>query len=271
REDMNLGTYVQTASRASGILSYNSSTSGLNGLIAGSSSVKAAATIRIKGSGFIESVRFSSSGSVVLANTPGCTITVSDFTFSRSSPLTLWFGSSQDINIGATVTISGGFCGEGNYHGTGAITYGNRSATQNFDIEITLETPLSIEETQGMNFGTFLSPNMDSTIVLSPSGTYTTTGNIGFVDSNLTAGEFTVTGIGSRQVSITLPGSTTLSNGSGQTMTVNSFTSNPSESFTLSGTGVGKTQTVKVGSTLHVNKNQKSGNYTGTYPIIVSY
>ena len=122
-----------------------------------------------------------------------------------------------------------------------------------------------------MKFGTFLSPNTTSTIILSPQGSYRTTGDITFVSSNLTPGEFTVTGTGNRQVYITLPASTTLTNANGITMMVDSFTSDPLNSFTISGTGVGKTQTVKVGSTLHVNKNQRGGNYTGTYPIIVSY
>ena len=144
------------------------------------------------------------------------------------------------------------------------------SSTIEFPVHITFETPLSIEETQGMSFGTFLSPHTASTITISPSGSYTSTGSVTFVDNTLTPGEFTVTGVGNRQVSITLPASTTLSNGT-QTMTADTFTSTPSGSFTLSGTGTGQTQSINVGSTLHINSNQRAGNYTGTYPIIVSY
>ena len=129
-EDMNFGTYIQTATTASGVLSNASAISGLNGLVTGSSSTKASAIVKIKGSGLVESVRFSSSGSVVLANTTGCTITVSDFTFNQNSPLILWLGASKDIKIGATVNISGGFCGEGTFHGTGSITYGSSSARE---------------------------------------------------------------------------------------------------------------------------------------------
>ena len=271
-QNMNLGTYIQTATTASGVLSYSSSISNLSGIVQGSSSEKNAAIIQLTGSrGNDRNSITIGTSSVVLSGTSGCTITVDSFTLSSSS-VTPGNKQTADIQVGATIHFSGGFCEEGTFYGTGSIGYKNRTQYyQEFDIQVTVEAPLSIEETQGMNFGTFLSPNANASITLSPAGSYTTSGNVNFVDSNLNASEFTVTGVGSRQVSITLPGSTTLTNTSGYTMTADSFTSDPGDSFTLSGTGTGKTQDIKVGSTLHINKNQKAGNYTGTYPVIVSY
>lgn len=268
-QNMILGTYIQTASRASGVLSSASAISNFNGLIVGSSTTKASAIIRLKGSEFIEPISYSSGGSVVLADTPGCTITVSDLTFDQRSPFFSFLGSTRDLKIGATVTISGGFCSEGTYHGAGSLKYGGTN-TQNFDISITLESPLDIVEVTGMDFGTMLSPYSNSTVTLSPLGGYTKTGDIQFVDDSLTPGEFTVTGVGGRQVNITMPTSTTVSNGTA-TMTIDNFKSNPSVSFVLGGSGTGQTQSVKTGATLHINKNQKAGTYTGTYPVIVSY
>jgi type 1 fimbria pilin len=50
-------------------------------------------------------------------------------------------------------------------------------------------------------------------------------------------------------------------------MTVDTFTSNPSGTGTLSGGA----QTLNVGATLHVAGAQAAGNYTGTYNVTVAY
>ncbi len=270
-QNMNLGTYAQTSTTAGGVLSYNSSISNLSGIVTGSSAAHSATTIRLTGNQGNESVTCTmTTASVVFSNTPECTITAQNFTFS-SNPTRLK-NNSKDVNIGATLAVSGGFCAEGTYYATATVqAKGKSTVTTDFTIQITIEAPLSIEETNGMKFGTFLSPNTSSSIILSPQGSYRTTGDITFVDTSLSPGEFSVAGTGSRQVYITLPASTTLTNANGASMIVDGFTSDPSETFIISGTGVGKKQIIKVGSALHVNKNQRSGNYTGTYPIIVSY
>ena len=276
-QDMNLGTYVQTASGASGVLSYNSTTSNLNGLVVGSSSTKTAATIRITGSVSIfqwtDNVTLSDGGPVVLSGpaSSGCTITVSNLTFSSKQLNLNIFSRTQNANVGATVTISGGFCAAGEYSGTGTINVnGNSDFNQTFNITINLEAPLDIESTQEMDFGTIASPNMNSTVTLNPDGTHTQSGDIRFTDETLIPGEFLVTGVGGRLVNIGLPESATISNGQ-QTMTLDNFTSDPSQNFTLSGTGTSQTQTIKVGARLHVNKNQAIGTYTGPYTVTVTY
>lgn len=270
-QKMNLGTYIQTASGASGVLSYNSTTSNLNGLVVGSSSTKTAATISVSPTNFLEFVTPSDGGSAVLNNTPGCAITVSNLTFNPSSPQFL-LGNPIDFKVGATVTISGGFCQAGTYSGTGTAVFRSivSSYNHNFEIEITLEAPLDIESTQEMDFGTISSPNMNSTVTLNPDGTHTQSGDIRFTDETLIPGEFLVTGVGGRLVNIGLPESATISNGQ-QTMTLDHFTSDPSQNFTLSGTGTSQTQTIKVGARLHVNKNQAIGTYTGPYTVTVTY
>ena len=282
--DMNIGTYIQTAQTASVKLSYAEGTkpSSLSGLVTGSSTVYKPVRFRFTAhpgsSSSTESLKFNSVSSTAYSDpNSNCTITLSNWSLANSKKNSLKEGQIyRSLTAGATVQVRNGFCSEGTHTLYATLnwssTIGNRttSKTTEFPIHITFEAPLEIEETQGMNFGTFLSPNSNASITLSPAGSYTTSGGITFIDSNLNAGEFTITGIGSRQVSITLPSSTTLTNGT-QTMNVDSFSSNPSNSFTLSGTGTGKTQTVKTGATLHINAHQRAGNYTGTYPVIVSY
>ena len=282
--DMNFGTFIQTAQTASAKLSYaeGSAQSNLSGMVIGSSTVhkpfRPKFTANTGGSS-TESLKFNSvSGGYYSDPNSNCTITVDSWDLQPKKKNSLKNGTVyRSFTVGATVHIKNDFCSAGTHTFYATLnwssTIGSRttSSTLEFPIHITFEAPLTVEETQGMSFGTFLSPSTTSTITLSPSGSYTTSGSVTFVDSNLAAGQFTVTGVGSRQVSITLPGSATLTNTTGQTMTADTFTSTPSGSFTLSGTGTGKTQSVNVGSTLHINSNQKAGNYTGTYPVIVSY
>ena len=281
--DMNFGTFIQTAQTASVKLSYAEGTaqSDLSGLVIGSSTVhkpfRPKFTANTGGSS-TESLKFNSvSGGSYSDPNSNCSITVDNWNLQPKKRNSLKNGATyRSFTVGATAHIKNGFCSAGTHTFYATLnwssTIGSRttSSTIEFPVHITFETPLSIEETQGMNFGTFLSPHVASTITLSPSGSYTSTGSVTFVDNTLTPGEFTVTGVGNRQVSITLPASTTLSNGT-QTMTADTFISTPAGSFTLSGTGTGQTQSVNVGSTLHINSNQRAGNYTGTYPVIVSY
>jgi hypothetical protein len=81
------------------------------------------------------------------------------------------------------------------------------------------------------------------------------------------AATFTVAGLASAGYSITLPASTTLTSG-GNNMTVNTFTSNPSGTGTLSGGG---TQTLSVGGTLQVGASQPTGTYSGSFNVTVTY
>ena len=78
---------------------------------------------------------------------------------------------------------------------------------------------------------------------------------------------FNVTGEPSTPYTISLPSSITISNGA-QTMLVNSFTSNPNGTGSLS---VGGSQTLAVGATLAVGSGQTSGLYTGNFTVSVAY
>jgi len=270
-QDMNFGTYIQTATNASGVLAHNSSVGNLSGLVVGSTSSNTNATIRLEGSGQQEYVDVAmQTSSVVLSGAGGCTMRAQYFTF-PSSQISL--ETTHNLNIGATLSISGGFCQEGTYTGTATVELtGTDRVTANFTIRVTIEAPLDIQNIKPMYFGNILSPDTATTITLAPDGSYTTSGSAVFVDPVLEAGEFTVTGVGQRLIYITLPSSTTLSQSNGAaTMTVDNFTSSPSGSFTMSGTGTGQTRNITVGARLRINAGQASGSYSGAYPIIVSY
>lgn len=80
---------------------------------------------------------------------------------------------------------------------------------------------------------------------------------------------FQVTGTPSSTYVVTSPSSLSLANGSGNFMTVDSFTSNPSGAAGL--LDAGGTQTLSVGGTLHVGANQPGGTYSGVLAMTIVY
>lgn len=126
---------------------------------------------------------------------------------------------------------------------------------------------LAISKTADMNFGKVVTGATLGTVVLSTAGTRTVTGgtNLGNVGSTAAAA-FDVTGESGATYSITLPASATISDGTND-MTVNTFTSNPSSTGTLTGGA----QALAVGGTLNVGASQVSGVYTGTFDVTVAY
>ena len=138
----------------------------------------------------------------------------------------------------------------------------------------TIITPITIVKDVDMNFGNVaVSATLAGTVVLAPAGTRTT-GGAGGVTLPATVGtvaaaSFTVSCQANYTYAITLPGTQTLTSG-GNTMTVDNFSSNPSSTGTLSGTG---SEVLTVGATLNVNANQSSGVYTNAtgVPVTVNY
>ena len=135
----------------------------------------------------------------------------------------------------------------------------------------TIITPIAIANAGNMNFGNIAVSTASGTVVLSNAGVRSATGGVTLpaVTGTVTTANFTVTGLGSSTYSIQLPASYSISDGSGHSMTVNTFTSNPSGTGTLSS----GTQTINIGATLNVTGSQAAGTYTNAtgFPVIVNY
>ena len=121
-------------------------------------------------------------------------------------------------------------------------------------------------DSTGLAFGLIV-PTANGTVSVAPDGSRTSTGVQVIPSSPVTAARFQVTGSANNTYSITLPTATTISSG-GNNMTVDAFTSTPSGTGMLDGTGK---QNLNVGATLHVNNNQANGHYTGTFTVAVAY
>ncbi len=151
------------------------------------------------------------------------------------------------------------------------------SASASAEAKATLIRPITISMETNLNFGTIVVPSSTTggTVMVSTDGTTEVTGTDITLAKSLgdppTTASFTVTGEPNGTYSITLPTEATITKKEGsETMTVSNFTSYPSVSDggTLRADG---THLLKVGATLTVDANQATGEYTGTFDVIVAY
>lgn len=133
----------------------------------------------------------------------------------------------------------------------------------------TIITPIAISKTTDMNFGNVAVNATPGTVVLTPAGTRSATGGVTLPASAGTVSQavFSVSGQANATYSITLPsGATTITSGA-NTMSVDTWTSNPNATGTLDGSG---NQTLNVGATLNVAASQAAGTYVSGTPFTVT-
>jgi spore coat protein U-like protein len=129
-------------------------------------------------------------------------------------------------------------------------------------------TPISISKTADLNFGDVVPSGVAGTVTVTSAGVRSSAGGASLGNgTGVTAAAFTVSGQASATYAITLPASTTITSGA-NSMTVDTFTSNPSGTGALS---AGGTQPLAVGANLNVGINQAPGTYTGTFSVTVAY
>jgi hypothetical protein len=146
-------------------------------------------------------------------------------------------------------------------------------ATASATATATIVTPIAISNAADMNFGNVAVTGTAGTVILAPAGTRTTTGGVTLpvTAGTVAAASFSVTGEGVYTYAITLPSTdyTITRSGESETMTVNTFTSDPSGTGTLTAGA----QTLKVGATLNVGASQVAGVYTNAtgFDVTVNY
>lgn len=131
-------------------------------------------------------------------------------------------------------------------------------------------TPIAISNTAALRFGKF-SALTGGTVVISAAGARSATGAVVLSSTNAGgAASFDVSGDPNATYAITLPGSATITHSvdNTKTMSIGTFTSNPSGTGTLSAGGA---ETVTVGATLTVGNAQTTGSYSGTFDVSVEY
>ncbi len=144
------------------------------------------------------------------------------------------------------------------------------SDTETASASATVVSAITITKDVDLDFGDVVASTTAGAVEMSTAGTRTASGGatLGNVGSSAAA-SFTVNGDASSSYAITLPSTAiTLSDGATNEMTVDTFTSDPGATSTLSGAG---SDTVAVGATLNVGASQVSGAYTGTFDVTVAY
>ena len=139
------------------------------------------------------------------------------------------------------------------------------------DAKAKIIAPLTITESEDMNFGTMLSSSAHN-VTLDHADGRTSTVNAMLVEDSANApksGKFVINNGGTAPVTATiaLPASTTVT-ANGTSLDVDTFTSDfPTGSNNIP---VGNTN-LHVGATLHVTANAPAGDYTGQYTVTISY
>ncbi|HCC71877.1 MAG TPA: hypothetical protein DEQ09_12115 [Bacteroidales bacterium] len=144
-------------------------------------------------------------------------------------------------------------------------------ASANANASATIVTPIAIANAADMNFGNIAVIATGGTVILTPAGARSVTGDVTLpaVTGTVSAASFNVTGQANFTYSITLPAAAiTITNGT-DNMDVDTWTSTPTPTGTLDGGGA---QTLNVGATLTVAGGESSGLYTGgPFTVTVNY
>lgn len=133
----------------------------------------------------------------------------------------------------------------------------------------TIVGPIGITNTANMNFGNVAVGAVAGTVVLTPAAVRSATGGVTLpaVTGTVAAAAFNVTGAAAYTYAITLPAAATTITSGANTMTVNTWTSTPSGTGTLS---AGGSQALTVGATLNVGASQPAGTYVSGTPFTVT-
>ncbi len=150
----------------------------------------------------------------------------------------------------------------------GSVNAQSASATASANAKIV--APIAIAETSNLQFGSIAASAAAGTAVMTPAGVLSVTGGATIVHDGTvtTAAAFNVTGAPNATYAITLPAAAVTITSGANTMTVDTFTSNPTPTGTLS---AGGSQALTVGATLHVAASQAQGSYTGNFTVTVAY
>lgn len=126
--------------------------------------------------------------------------------------------------------------------------------------------PLALSQFRTLEFGSASATTSGSgTVTITAAGGKSTSGFAIDMGGAHRAAEFKITGPNNQAITITLPTSVQISDGS-STITLHSFTSNPSGTATLSNRGK---LTLYVGATADIGTGQNANDYTGSFTVFV--
>lgn len=141
---------------------------------------------------------------------------------------------------------------------------------------VTIIRPITVTKNADLKFGTVVRPGSGAgTVVVSAAGARSTTGSVLALASGDTpqAAQFTVDGEGGQSVSVTIPATFSIANGS-NTLTVttsNNLTGSAASQTLSNALGSAGTLVFKVGGSVPVDSTSATGLYTGTFTVAAAY
>jgi Mat/Ecp fimbriae major subunit len=136
------------------------------------------------------------------------------------------------------------------------------AATADANATAVILAPVTVTKTADLDFGTIAVGTSGATVAVSTAGARTC--GTGLVCSGATsAAAFTVSGVTGQTVSVSLPGSVSLTSGAN---TMSATLTSSAASIVLDGTDA-----FTVGGTLTVSGTQAAGNYSGLFTATVNY
>lgn len=147
----------------------------------------------------------------------------------------------------------------------------NQITSTNGTAGANIVTPIAIEQTRGIQFGTIAPGTADGTVTLThAANTVVTSSGVSLLANTdtRTSGLFKISGAANQKFNIVMDGTVTLNSEEGNSMTANLTKDLGNSGNALGASGVAQ---LIVGGTLNVAAGQATGDYTGTYIVTVSY
>jgi len=149
---------------------------------------------------------------------------------------------------------------------TSAVTFGsNAKAT----VSVHIVRPLLVASNSDLTSSGITSGQAPGVIVFRQDGKRDISGGV-FVESDsfFTPASFVAKGEPNGKFAVTLPDTITMTDRSGNSMTVDGFTSRSGETVSFDANGQ---KEIKVGANLHINPEQPVGQYSGELTILINY
>lgn len=141
---------------------------------------------------------------------------------------------------------------------------------------ITVIRPLTVTKNADLKFGTVVRPTTGAgTVTVSAAGARSVTGGVVGLSSGDTpqAAQFTIDGEGGQSISVTVPGTFSIANGTDTlTVTTSNNLAGSAASQTLSNAlGSAGSLSFKVGGSVPVGSTAPTGLYSGTFTVSAAY
>jgi hypothetical protein len=152
---------------------------------------------------------------------------------------------------------------------SGAISTDSLAASAHATVSVNIVQPLSISSVSDMSFGNIEPSEASDFVKVQHDDSRVASGGVLVeVGSFSSPAQFNAKGVPNGTFILTLPDFIKMTDGNGNSMTVDNITSQSGNTIAFDNTGE---QAVKINARLHVNSEQPRGYYNGVLNIMINY